>query len=267
MALDEIHIELDAFEGPLDLLLYLIRRDEIEITDIPISRLAEQYITALTRGGVDRIDIELAGEFLVMAATLMEIKSRMLMPKPPEQPGDAQAGEDPRPAEDPRADLVRQLLAYKKYRDAASGLEQRLQQWESRFPGAPAGVAEEPEDPDASAEVDLEDVTVVDLARAFAAIMDTVDMSRLGEHRVADDETPIEIHAADIIDRLNRDSVELPDGSRGVLFRELFTGRSKAEAVGLFLAMLELMKQQRLHARQDAIHAEIYLSVVPADRL
>lgn len=264
MPIEDIRIRLDAFEGPLDLLLYLIRRDELEITDIPIARLAQQYIAALTSAGVDRIDIETAGEFLVMAATLMEIKSRMLMPRAPAAEDAATDPAAPVLPEDPRADLVRQLLAYKRYRDAAGVLQQRLADWEGRFPAAGAGVPEQPADPDAAADVDLDDLTIVDLARAFASIMETVDLSRVGEHRVLSDETPMEIHQADLIDRLQRDSVELADGTRGVVFREIFRGRTKAEAIGLFLAMLELLRQQRLRARQDEAQGEILLALIDA---
>jgi segregation and condensation protein A len=265
MSLDDIQIRLDAFEGPLDLLLYLIRREELEITDIPIARLSQQYITALTAGGVDRIDIETAGEFLVMAATLMEIKSRLLMPAAAgENASDEAASGAGVPPEDPRADLVRQLLAYKRYRDAAAGLQARLESWKGRFPGGGAAVPETPVDADAPSDVELDDLTIVDLAQAFARVMETVDLTRAGEHRVVDDQTPQEIHQADLIDRLQRDAIDLPDGSRGVVFREVFRGRTKSEAIGLFLAMLELLRQQRLKARQDEVHGEIYLELLAA---
>ncbi len=141
MPLDDIRVQLDAFEGPLDLLLYLIRRDEVDVADIPIARLTEQYLATLTAAGLDRIDIDTAGEFLVMAATLMEIKSRMLMPAAPPEGGEGREWRAPRRStaaapEDPRADLVRQLLAYKKYRDAAQNLDRRLSDWDNRSPAA-----------------------------------------------------------------------------------------------------------------------------------
>ncbi len=294
MPLDEVRIQLDAFEGPLDLLLHLIRRDEVEIADIPIARITEQYLASLTAGGIDRIDIEVAGEFLVMAATLMEIKSRMLIPPAPEEgrgaPGqDAGSSAEPLPAglagvgEDPRADLVRQLMAYKKYRDAAHTLDRRLSAWENRFPGGGAGVPTGPAAPvdeDAPAELDLEDVAIVDLTKAFAAIMETVDFTRLGEHRVADDETPISLHATDIVDRLRglRDEARAaaaraggPEGGQHaeapgeIEFRQLFVGRTRAEAIGLFLALLELIRQRQIEARQDAIHDRIVLRLLEGD--
>lgn len=269
-------VSLDVFQGPLDLLLFLIRRAEVDIHDIPVGLITEQYMGYLRQ--LARIDIEEAGEFLVMAATLMEVKSRMLAPKPevdessPDAPLASVAA-----AEDPRADLVRQLLAYKKFRDAASALEERMVQWESRLPAAAAAVPDAPAaDADAESAVEIDDLDLIDLVEAFAKIIETVDLSRVGEHHVKDDETPIEIHEQDILDRLMRDGEDLiaptTDGStgtslRGLNLRRMFIGRTKPEAVGLFLAMLELMKQQKLLAWQDPAVAGvegIYLALKPA---
>lgn len=269
-------VSLDAFQGPLDLLLFLIRRAEVDIHDIPVGIITEQYMGYLKH--LVRIDIEEAGEFLVMAATLMEVKSRMLAPKPEVDEGATDAPlAAVAAAEDPRADLVRQLLAYKKFRDAASALEDRMVQWESRLPAAAAGVPDAPvAEVDEDASVEIDDLDLIDLVEAFAKIIETVDMSRVGEHTVKDDETPIEIHAEDIMDRLGRDGEDLVaptvDGSqgptvRGLSLRRMFVGRTKPEAVGLFLAMLELMKQQRLVAWQDAAMPGvegIYLAIKPA---
>lgn len=264
MPLDDVRIRLDAFEGPLDLLLYLIRRDELDVTDIPIAAVTEQYLASLRSGGVERLDVEQAGEFLVMAATLMEIKSRLLMPAGSagatlDEPG-ARSGEA-----DPRAELVAQLLAYKRYRDAAAALEQRQAAWAGRFPagGAAAGALEaEPAGAEAEPAAVLEDLTIVDLAAAFARILETVDLARVGEHHVRDDETPIQLHAEDIVDRLRREHAFEPVGTStgaepggassaaaGVDFRALVSGRTRAEAVGLFLALLELVRQQRVRVR------------------
>lgn len=276
MPLDDVRIHLDAFEGPLDLLLYLIRRDEVDVADIAIARITEQYMATLTAGGIDRIDIETAGEFLVMAATLMEIKSRMLMPAPPVAADGSSDGPDGQPGthvgEDPRADLVRQLMAYKKYRDAAHTLDRRLSQWEHRFPGAGAVAPLASVDENAPADVDLDDIDVVDLTRAFAAIMETVDLSRLGEHRVSDDETPIALHATDILDRIRRIKDELvakgegsPDAPPEIEFRQIFAGRTRAEAIGLFLALLELIRQRQVEAKQDRINDRIVLRLRSAE--
>lgn len=257
----EYRVHLDAFEGPLDLLLYLIRRAEVDITDIPIATIADQYMEYLQ--GVDRIDIELAGEFLVMAATLMEIKSRMLSPvaKP------AASGDDPdrpaRPEEDPRAELVRQLLAYKQYRDAAEALEQRKAEWERRIPAARAAIDDERLREALAAhegELDLEDLTLVDLAEAFAKIVAAVNFDRLGEHTVTYDDTPIELHAEDIVDRLKRESADRP-----LPLAALFHGRTRAEMIGLFLATLELVRRRVVRVRQESPGGEITVSLRPPE--
>src|SRR5262249_60466392 len=120
----EYQVDLDVFHGPLDLLLYLVKRDEIDLRDIPIARVAEQFKHYLDVLQV--IDVERVGDFLVMAATLAELKSKMLLPRPEE------AGA---PAEDPRQELVRQLLEYKRFKDAPSLLEQQA---ERQGGGAPA---------------------------------------------------------------------------------------------------------------------------------
>ena len=273
----DYRVKLDAFEGPLDLLLFLIRRAEVEITDIPISTITEQYLTMLRHGGVESIDIEKAGEFLVMAATLMEIKSRMLMPRPEGEEGEDGAGAEPtsgigKDLLDPRTELLRQLLAYKKYRDAAEQLHDRLEEWENRFPSARAGydtrrVHEAMSE--MAADVDIEDLELVDLVAAFARIIESVDMNRIGEHHVVVDDTPIELHASDLIDRLERESrkaieagVVPPGGKAGEIeLTTIFTGRSRGEMIGLFLAMLELVRQRRIAVRQDVDQRNIMVSL------
>ncbi len=261
----EYRVQLEAFEGPLDLLLYLIRRAEVDITDIPIATIADQYLAHLA--GIERIDIDTAGEFLVMAATLMEIKSRSLAPPAREGAVEGEEGATP-PADDsapdPRAELVRQLLAYKAYRDAADALDRHRREWERRHPAAPAGIDDErlraalAEAGEGGGALDMEDLSLLDLAEAFASIMATVNLDRLGDHKVVDDDTPIELHAADLLDRLRRDAAEGP-----VSFGALLAGRSRAEMIGLFLAVLELVRQRRLAVRQESPGGAITLALRP----
>lgn len=243
----EYRVHLDAFEGPLDLLLYLIRKAEVEIVDIPVAKITDQYLDHL--GHIDRIDIDLAGEFLVMAATLMELKSRVVGAacEPQREHGEGPGRETD--TIDPRAELVQQLLEYKKYRDAADALERRKDAWESRFPVAPAGVSSEElkEAFESMDDPELEDLGLLDLFEAFQRIASSVNMDRLGEHEVLSDETPIELHAEDIMERLRSES-----GSGGQLsLFSVLAGRSRAEMVGLFLAMLDLIRQQRLGFHQS----------------
>jgi segregation and condensation protein A len=271
----EYRVRLDAFEGPLDLLLYLIRRSEVDIHDIPIARLTEQYLEYLGAGSaegdtLEGLDFETAGEFLVMAATLMEIKSRMLAPVERRDAADAGAGaaapgEGPAGGvEDPRADLVRRLLAYKRFREAAQALEERYAAWEARVGAGPAGLPDAEQPPGAEdAPVELEDLHLSDLVEAFARIIATVDLSRVGEHHVFDDETPIQLHAADLLDRLARDAA--PDGS--LPLRRVLVGRTRAEAIGLFLALLELIRQKQVRFSQDRIGGEILLWRIDGEAL
>lgn len=279
----EYTVRLQAFEGPLDLLLFLIRRAEVEITDIPIAEITEQYLRFLDqlvgpeaeRGRGGRIDIEQAGEFLVMAATLMEIKSRMLSPRPVAAGGEGVgASRSEGEVIDPRAELVRQLLDYKRYRDATDQLEDYRREWDHRFPSARAVVGRPEVDPAAElaaddSPVDIEDLQLIDLIQAFARIVESVDFNRVGEHHVKLDDTPVEVHGERILSRLRESSVLGADGvggGGGLEFSTLFVGASRSEMIGMFLAILELVKQQRIHVQQEAIAGEgsgIVLNLAP----
>ena len=236
----DFKVELENFNGPLDLLLYLIKRDELDILDIPIAQITEAYIgyVEVLKGlhADHHIDIDLISEFLVMAATLMEIKSAMLLPTPP--PVDMNI-DSPEQVMDPRAELIRQLLEYKKLKDHAALLEQQRQTHADRFPRVPAMreiVGEDIEPP-----LDLEEVQIWDLLASFSNIMGEIG-SRRTQHEIVDDDTPIELHAADLEDRLKR------DGS--MTLREIFNNRrNRAEMIGVFLAILELVRQKRIIGR------------------
>ena len=137
----EYRVELDVYNGPLDLLLYLIKRDELDIYDIPITRILDSYMRYVETCCADLreeagLDINVAGDFLVMAATLMEIKSAMLLPRQPEQAKDGQssAAQD---LADPRYELVQQLLEYKRFKDTATVLERRHQEHAEPLPALP----------------------------------------------------------------------------------------------------------------------------------
>jgi segregation and condensation protein A len=249
VANSDYRVRLESFDGPLDLLLYLIRRAEVDIHDVPIAEITDQYVAYLSN--VERIDIELAGEFLVMAATLMEIKARLLgnacQTDSSTQVRDARATDDDQG--DPRADLIKQLLDYKAYRDAATGLEHQLEQWSQRFPAAKAkAVASSTESDAPPIDYDLDDLNIIDLVQAFADICSSVNFDRLGEHEVAYDDTPIELHAADIVDRLRRG--EGADDEGHIPLVAIFRDRSRSEMIGLFMAMLELCRQHRIRVRQ-----------------
>jgi len=253
-------VRLDAFEGPLDLLLFLIRRAEVDVTDIPVATITDQYIAQLEQ--IERIDIELAGEFLVMAATLMEIKSRMINP-PEEGAVPEDTGERPSADRtDPRAELVRQLLDYKKYRDAADSLDHRRLEWAQRAPVVPAASDEQliRDAAEELGEIDMEDLGLSDLLEAFQEIVSSVNFERLGEHEVVSDDTPIELHAEDLLDRLGRDGT-MHDGAPRLSLKRVLDGRTRAEMIGLFLAMLTLIRDQRIGVRQSETGADIELEL------
>jgi segregation and condensation protein A len=239
----EYRVNLPVYNGPLDLLLYLIRRDEVDIYDIPIAKVTDQYLRYVEL--LKALDPNLAGDFLVMAATLMEIKTRLLLPAREQDEGEAEGAEA-----DPRAELVRQLLQYKQFKDAAGDLREAAEQQAMRFPRRPA----EPEEL-TEREYDLEDVQVWDLLDAFDRMMKSIGQD-LRQHEVIYDDTPVELHAADIRDRLER------EGS--LTFRQVFEGRTtRSEIIGLFLALLELVRQEVILAAQEGNFHEIQLHLNP----
>src|SRR3954470_14554261 len=251
----EYRVELEVYNGPLDLLLYLIKRDELDIYDIPIARILDTYMryVEVLRDLREEagLDINVAGDFLVMAATLMEIKSAMLLPRQPEQvkEGQSSAAQD---LADPRYELIQQLLEYKRFKDTATVLDRRQQEHESRFPRYPARPGVDPDEPPP---VDLDEVQVWDLLSAFSKLMSEVGVRRPRFHEVTYDDTPIDLHAADIEDRLAR------EGRLGL--RQLITGRhSRSEMIGVFLALLELIRQKKILVEQEGVLDE--MEIVPA---
>jgi segregation and condensation protein A len=241
--MSDYRVELDVYNGPLDLLLYLIRRDEVDVYDIPIARVTQQYVNYCNT--LTMIDPNLVGEFLVMAATLMEIKSRLLLPRPPA------AEIDETDWLDPRDELVRQLLEYKQFKDVSDDLSERAQEQFHRWP---RGGPEKP--PTNLGEVDLEDVQLWDLVGAFTRVLSATGRGPV-THDVIVDDTPIALHAADIVDRLVR------EGS--MLFSRIFTGRNRGEMIGLFLALLELIREKRVRVAQNDPLEDISLVLLSAE--
>ncbi len=237
----EYRVNLDIFAGPLDLLLYLVRKEEVDIYDIPIARITDQYIKYAEM--LNRLDIDRAGDFLVLAATLMEIKSAMLLPQP--EPGEA-GYED---IIDPRQELVRQLLEYKKFKDAANLLEDSAEARKERFTRPDSLIAAMKSDH--QSEVDIEQISTWTLLEAFDAIM--LATGRMARFDHIKDDTPIDLYEIEILHRLQS------EGS--ITLENIFQGRTNRMVLaGLFLAMLELIRLRLAGAQQaQELGGPIYL--------
>jgi len=236
----DYRVNLDIFAGPLDLLLYLVRREEVDIYDIPIAKITDQYVRYLEM--LRKLDIDLAGDFLVMAATLMHIKSAMLLPKA--QPDEVDIEE----LADPRAELIRQLLEYKKFKDAANLLGSAADEHKERF-GRPDVIIEQLK-PNAEPQLDIDQVSVWDLLEAFDSIMEATG-AKLDISHITDD-TPIDLYQIEILHRLQTDGP--------MSFEHIFQpGANRLVLVGLFLALLELVRDGLVCAEQPENTGTIYL--------
>jgi len=228
-------VALDSFQGPLDLLLYLVKRNEVDVRDIPVARIAEQFLEHLD--AIQTIDVEWAGEFLVLAATLTEIKSKMLLPRPE----DASSAEH----DDPRKELVHQLVEYRKTKEAAGHLDRLAEQRQFHV----ARLL--PDDEEGATSPRLRRVEMWDLVSAFGRLVrETASLQPL--HLVAD-ETPQSTY-------LDLVRAKLRAAGR-VWFRDMFDPPfSRPRLIGVFLAILELIKLMELILDQDEASGEIWLA-------
>jgi segregation and condensation protein A len=230
---DALEVFFDTFEGPLDLLLYLIRKANLDILDIPMARLTEQYMEYVEV--MRHKNLELAAEYLVMAAMLMEIKSRMLLPKPPSAEGDE---------EDPRAELVRRLLEYERMKSAAQKLDELPHAGRDFMPvevWVEQTLAER-----------LPEVHLPDLQDAWRVLLVRAKMTQ--HHRVTRDELSVREHMSLILRRLG-------DGTF-VEFGALFeTTRGLAVLIVNFLAVLELVRESLIEVTQSEPYAPIYVKI------
>lgn len=240
---EEYKVDLDVFEGPLDLLLYLIKKEELDIYDIPIGRITAQYMEYLELMKI--LNLEIAGDFIVMASTLMLIKSRMLLPD--EDRGPMEEDDE----DDPRWDLVRQLVEYKKFKDAAGFLEVLEEEQENVFSREGEHV-----ELGARPDVGMQDVGIFDLVRALNEALERVPDEELQE--IFAEEYTVGDKVDDLLARTA--------GGKTISLGRLFVGmRSRQEIVCTFLAVLELIKLNRLMARQDSHFEEIVVEQVEAD--
>ena len=226
---DDYKVSLEVFEGPLDLLLYLIKKDEVDIYDIPIGLITDQYMEYLQLMKV--LDLNIAGDFIVMSATLMLIKSRMLLPVEDRREMDEEDEEDP------RWDLVRQLVEYKKFKDAADHLEELEMHMENVF-----GRESEHVELGAPPDVDLRDASIFDLISSLNEALGRVKEEDLQE--IFAEEYTVSQKVTYIVENLRI--------VKRLSITDLFTGMvSRQEIVCTFLAVLELIKLNRIAAVQD----------------
>jgi len=238
--LADYRVNLDIFAGPLDLLLYLVRKEEVDIYDIPLAKITDQYLQYLDV--LKQLDIDLAGDFLVMAATLMEIKSAMLLPKAePEQMAQDDSG-------DPRAELIRQLLEYKKFKDAANLLDAAAERQQERFSRPTSLISRLA--PEAEPEVDMDRVSIWDLLEAFDAVCKATGTQVYTGH--IRDDTPIDLYQIEVLHRLQTEGP--------LTFERVFEGKpNRLVMVGLFLSMLELIRAKLIWAEQPENSSQIYV--------
>lgn len=236
-------VKLEAYEGPFDLLFHLIEKNEVDIYDIPIAEITRQYLAHIA--GMAGLDLETVSEFLVLAATLISIKARMLLPKPVRAAGEETLEDEV----DPRDELVERLLEYKKFKNSAVHLG-TLQEKQGRSfsrlnePESFYGLWI-PDDP-------LEGLTISDLVQAFQLVLDGLEKT--------DEVREIPREAITINGMMAEISARLTEYPQGISFQALFSqSRRRIDVVVRFLALLELVRMQRIKVRQSEICGEILI--------
>ncbi len=231
-------VKLDVFEGPLDLLLYLIRKDEVNIYDIPIARITEEYLGYLH--AMESFDLGIAGEYLVVAATLIRIKSSMLLPRDPESEDE----------DDPREELVRALLEYRKFKCASEHLREQEDENRGRY-----GRSDLVPPTKVTRTEYVNDFTLFDLLTAFKDVLDRVEEDVYCE--VAVDTVTVEERVAVIETVLTR--------SNGIRFADLMDDNpTRTLVIMTFIALLELLKMGRIGLRQNEPFADIWIHPLAA---
>ena len=236
----DYRVQLDLFSGPLDLLLNLVRRNEVDVADLPIARRTHQILQLLEV--LEFLDLDLVGDFIVMASTLVEIKRRQVWPRAEEEAADELPIND-----DPSSELIQQLMEYKRYKDAAIAMEQRAAEWQERYPrlsdDRPSAGKDHAEDP-------IKEVELWDLVSALSRVLQKKIVEKSSSIRY--DDTPISTY----IDRIGarvREAGRIP-------FSEFFEGTNlRSKIIGIFLAVLELLRHHGFRADQVSEYGEIYV--------
>jgi segregation and condensation protein A len=241
-------IKLEVFEGPLDLLIYLVKKDHLNIYDIPIAKVTEQYLQYLNL--MQMLDLNIAGEFLVMAATLMQIKSKMLLP--------AQEGAAEEEQEDPREELVRRLLEYEKFKEIAEDLRRKETDQREIYKRPKLEAEKKPEENQAT----YFEASIFDLISAFSQALK--DVPKEVFYEVVKDKFTMEEATHQILHLLLVSSSVKLSGLFG-------RSKNKLEIIVTFLAVLELIKAKEIIARQSELFQEIEIvrnkeNIIPYER-
>lgn len=236
----DYRVQLDLFSGPMDLLLYLVRRNEVDVALLPISRITHQFLQFLEV--LEFLDLDMIGDFIVLASTLVEIKSRQVLPRAEEE-----VQEEIPIGDDTSSELIQQLMEYKRYKDAALAMEQRAADWQERYPrlsdDRPSAGKDHSEDP-------IKEVELWDLVSALSRILQKKIVEETSSIRY--DDTPISTY----IDRIGarvREVGRIP-------FSEFFEGTNlRSKIIGIFLAVLELLRHHGFRADQVDDYGEIFV--------
>ncbi|MFD5848570.1 segregation/condensation protein A [Cytobacillus pseudoceanisediminis] len=253
MQYDHYNVKIDAFEGPLDLLLHLINRLEIDIYDIPVSEITEQYLIYIHT--MKELQLDVASEYLVMAATLLAIKSKMLLPKHEEEELEDEFGMEME--EDPRDELVERLIEYRKYKEAAEELKEREQDRSLMYTKPPADLSEYVNDSQQE-KADL-NVSLYDMLGALQKLLRRKKLQRPLSAKVARQEIPIEKRMSEIVDQLRNFK-----GRKK--FTDLFPISDREHIVVTFLAVLELIKRKEIQVEQDRNFSDIFVASKEGDK-
>ncbi len=236
----DYRVKLETFSGPMDLLLYLVRRNEVDILRLSIARITSQFLEFLEL--LQLLDLDLIGDFVVLASSLIEIKSRQVLPRAEEE-----TQEELPLSDDPCGELIQQLLEYKRYKDAALALEQQAAEWQERYPRLSDERPTVGKDPSTDS---IKEVELWDLVSALSRVIQKQVVEKTSSIRY--DDTPIAVY----IDRIGarvREAGQVP-------FSEFFEGTNlRSKIVGIFLAVLELLRHHGYRAEQPSEYGEIFV--------
>ena len=244
MSETEYRVQIDLYEGPMDLLLYLVRRHELDVMDVPLAVITEQFVEFLEV--LQFLNVDDVGEFVMIASTLLEMKSRDALPSVEEE------AEAEQPTDEPQGDLIARLLEYKRYKDAAREVEDQAAEWRERFSRMSNDRPTRGKDPSADR---IKGVELWDLVSALSRVLKKKDVEQ--HAKIKFDEIPVSVYIERVSERVRRE--------KRTTFSAFFEGTNdRHRIVGTFLAILELLRHHRFRAEQSVDFGEIWI-LVPLD--